>query len=478
MQRVTPVLLRHGLARRTSQHRPTRSLLLTSGRRAMSVGPGASGISINADRLMETLHESCAWGAAYFGENSRDDSRARSGMARLALSDEDAAVRAWLGTQVEAVGCTLATDKMGNMFARMAGARGSGAAMTAMGSHLDTQPHGGRYDGILGIVAGLEVLRSLHERGHQPAFDVGLVNWTNEEGARFPKSMVSSAVWAGDMALEDAWALSDVANPATTLGEELARHGLVGALDCSHDPARGFPLAAHFELHIEQGPILEAAGRRIGVVQGSQAYRWLTVDVAGRAAHTGTTPLEMRSDPVLAAARMIAASHDIAHRHGALASTGILKLPAASSTNTVATRVTFSLDIRHPDDSILALVHSECLEAFELARTNRWGKSVTVNYTLDTDSPATNFDPACIKAIELAADSLVGPKGWQRITSGAGHDTVCTSKQCPSAMIFVPCKDGVSHHPEEYCSPQDCALGAQTLLEAVLHYDQMRAAGA
>ncbi|KXJ89188.1 putative beta-alanine synthase [Microdochium bolleyi] len=446
--------------------------------RAVPGGSKASGIAINARRLMETLHESCAWGAAYFAEDTQNDTRARSGMARLALSDEDAAVRAWLGQQVEALGCTLTTDKMGNMFARMAGSRGSGAPMTAMGSHLDTQPHGGRYDGILGIVAGLEVLRSLHERGHRPAFDIGLVNWTNEEGARFPKSMVSSAVWAGDIALADAWALPDIADPAITLGAELARHGLVGSLDCSADPARGFPLAAHFELHIEQGPVLEAARRRIGVVQGSQAYRWLTVEVAGRAAHTGTTPLEMRSDPVLAAARMITASHDVARRHGGLASTGILKLPASSSTNTIATTVSFSLDIRHPDDNVLAVIHNECLEAFEQARTNQWGKSVSLRYSLDTDSPAAKFDPGCIRAIELAADSLVGPEGWQHITSGAGHDTVCTSKQCPSAMIFVPCKGGISHHPEEYCTPQDCALGAQTLLETVLHYDQMRVAEA
>ncbi|KAH7026364.1 uncharacterized protein B0I36DRAFT_365940 [Microdochium trichocladiopsis] len=463
--------------RQSFRWQQARGLSFTPRIRASNPLLAPSGISINAGRLMETLHESCAWGAAYFADEPQDESRARSGMARLALSDEDAAVRAWLARQVEAVGCTLVTDKMGNMFARMAGSRGSPAPMTAMGSHLDTQPHGGRYDGILGIVAALEVLRSLREHGRRPEFDIGLVNWTNEEGARFPRSMVSSAVWAGDISLDDAWALPDIANPAATLGSELARHGLIGSLECSHDPLRGFPLAAHFELHIEQGPVLEAAGRRVGVVKGSQAYRWFTVQVTGRAAHTGTTPFEMRSDPVLAAANMIAASHEVARCHGALASTGVLKLPAASSTNTIATAVTFTLDIRHPDDDVLDLVQAECFEAFDKACTSPGGKSVDLNYTLDTNSPAAHFDMTCIRAIEMAAENLVGSDGWQHITSGAGHDTVCTSKVCPSAMIFVPCRDGVSHHPEEFCTPQDCALGAQALLEAVLHYDQMRVHG-
>ena len=435
--------------------RQARGLSTTARLRAPSLPVPASGITINADRLMDTLHESCKWGAAYFVDSPDDQRQARSGMKRLALTDEDAAVRAWLVKEVEALGCKVVMDKMGNMFARMAGSRGSRLPMTAMGSHLDTQPHGGRYDGILGVVAALEALRSLHDAGRRPAFDVGLVNWTSEEGARFPKSMVASAVWAGDISLEEGWALHDVADPSTTFGAELARHGLVGDVDCSHDPKHGFPLAAHFELHIEQGPILETTGCKVGVVQGSQAYRWLTIQLTGRAAHTGTTPLEMRSDPVLAAANMITASHDIARRHGALASTGVLQLPSSASTNTIATTVSFSLDIRHPHDDILAVVHDECLAAFESLRTSRWGRSVGLQYTLDTDSPAAHFDKNCIRAIEMAAGNLVGPDGWQYITSGAGHDTVCTSRVCPSAMIFVPCKDGVSHHPEEFCTPQD-----------------------
>lgn len=276
----------------------------------------------------------------------------------------------------------------------------------------------------------------------------------SEEGARFPKSMVSSGVWAGEVPLEQAWNLPDIFDPSATMKTELQRHGLIGDVACSSDPASGYPLGAHFELHIEQGPILEGSGKKIGVVRGAQAYRWLTFTVVGRDTHTGTTPFAMRRDPLLAAAKMIAASNAIAQEHGALASTGVIKIPPSSSTNTVASQVTFTLDIRHPDDGVVAKVQDECLAAFEkIAKED--GKGVEMQWALDTDSPAVKFDQNCIAAVEKAADGLVGRDGWLHLTSGAGHDSVHASKRCPTTMIFVPCKDGVSHHPEEYCSPED-----------------------
>lgn len=266
--------------------------------------------------------------------------------------------------------------------------------------------------------------------------------------------MCSSGVWAGAIPIQKAWDLRDIHDPNVTLRSELERHGYLGDIACSSDPATGYPLGAHFELHIEQGPILQETGRSIGIVQGAQGYRWLTFTIHGKDAHTGTTPLIARQDPILAASKMIAASNAIAKRHDALASTGVIKVPANASTNTVATNVTFTLDIRHPNDSLVHAVQNECLETFTSIAAED-GKGVTFDWTLDTDSPAVKFDQDCVASIKAAADGLVGPEKSMLMTSGAGHDTVYTSKHCPSAMIFVPCRDGVSHHPTEYCSQED-----------------------
>ncbi|KAK6213178.1 hydantoinase/carbamoylase family amidase [Colletotrichum tabaci] len=453
----------------------SRTRSLTSGprlARSLSTARGSlSGLKINAARLQETIHHTCQWGAAHRYGNGPTE----TGMARLALSDDDARVRRWLAEEVAGLGCELSVDEMGNMFAKKKGALRSPAPMTAMGSHLDTQPRGGRYDGILGVLAAVEAMRTMKDSGFETQLDVGIVNWTNEEGARFPKSMMSSGVWAGEISREKAWGLADIFDPSVTVKAELERHGYVGPLACSSDEgAGGYPLGAHFELHIEQGPLLEESGKRLGVVQGAQAYRWYTVTVTGRDAHTGTTPLKSRRDPVLAASKMIAASNGIAKELGALASTGVIKIPASSSTNTIVSEVVFTLDIRHPEDAVVDEVQQRCLESFgRIAGED--GRGVEMRCTLDTDSPAVRFDGECIRAVEDAANGLVGPDGWLPLTSGAGHDSVYTSKRCPTTMIFVPCKDGVSHHPEEYCSPEDCATGTQALLEAVIGYDRLRA---
>ncbi|KAL4411060.1 hydantoinase/carbamoylase family amidase [Colletotrichum abscissum] len=439
--------------------------------RSLSTARGSlSGLKINTDRLQESIHHTCQWGAAHrYGKGATE-----TGMARLALSDDDARVRKWFSDEVANLDCELAIDEMGNMFAKRQGALKSSAPMTAMGSHLDTQPRGGRYDGILGVLAAVEVMRTLKDNNFKTQFDVGIVNWTNEEGARFPRSMMSSGVWAGEIPREKAWDLGDIFDPSVTVKSELERHGYIGQLACSSDASTGYPLGAHFELHIEQGPILEENGRKIGVVQGAQAYRWFTFTITGRDAHTGTTPLKSRRDPLLAASKMIASSNAIAKELGALASTGVLKIPPSSSTNTIVSEVTFTLDIRHPENAVVEEVQRRCIESFEKI-AGEDGSGVEVQWTLDTDSPAVKFDKECIQAVENAAIGLFGPDGWLPLTSGAGHDSVYTSKRCPTTMIFVPCKDGVSHHPEEYCSPEDCANGTQALLEAVVSYDHLRA---
>ncbi|KAJ5156634.1 hypothetical protein N7492_009437 [Penicillium capsulatum] len=448
-------------ATRTLQFNPTRTF--SSATRLQ-----ASGLKINSQRLWETIHETCKWGAA----NRHGSNPVDTGMARLTLNDDDARVRKWFADEVQNLGCSLSVDQMGNMFAKQTGRLRSSAPMIAMGSHLDTQPRGGRYDGILGVMAALEVLRTMKENGFETNYDIGVVNWTNEEGARFPKSMCSSGVWAEAIPIQKAWDLRDIHDSSVTLRSELERHGYLGDIPCS--ATSGFKLGAHFELHIEQGPILPENGRSIGIVQGAQGYRWLTFTVDGKDAHTGTTPFSARHDPLLAASRMIAASNDIARHHDALASTGIIKVPSNASTNTVASQVAFTLDIRHPNDNVVERVQEECLRAFaQIASAD--GKGVSFNWTLDTDSPAVKFDQGCVASIKEAADGLVGPDGSMLMTSGAGHDSVYTSKHCPTAMIFVPCRDGVSHHPTEYCTPEDCALGTQVLLESVVHYDQSQA---
>ncbi|PMB71349.1 N-carbamoyl-L-amino acid hydrolase [Beauveria bassiana] len=385
-------------------------------------------------------------------------------MNRLALTDDDMAVRDWFRGALEDLRAKVTVDQLGYMFAQKKGKAKSSAPMIAMGSHLDTQPRGGRYDGILSVVAAVEVMRTLQGNNYETHFDIGAVNWTKY-------AMHSSGVWAGKIPLDAAWNTRDVFNSSKTVKLELARHGLSGSVACSHEV---YPLGAHFELHIEQNPVLQDIGRKIGVVQGSQAYQWLTIHLTGRDSHTGTTSLYMRSDPLLAAAKMISRAHDIAKIQGALASTGIFKIPATSSTNTIAANVSFSMYVRHPKNSAVATVVEEVNKSFaKIAKED--GKGVSYTTKLDTYSPAVKFDKDCIRAVENAASKAVGKDGWGHLTSGAGHDSVHTSKICPTTMIFVPCKDGVSHHPEEYTSPQDCALGTQTLLDAVVEYDQLKA---
>lgn len=404
-------------------------------------------------------------------------------MSRLALSDTDKSARDWFVSTCESLGCTTTIDSMGNIFAVRPGQ--NPGAPTYAGSHLDTQPTGGRYDGILGVTAGIEMLRVLHDNDVQTAYPVGVVNWTNEEGARFPISMVSSGVWAGEIEEGHAHQLQEVGGGTATMKSELERIGYLGDAKASH---KDVPIAAHFELHIEQGPILEAEGRKVGVVQGVQAYKWFTIEVTGRDCHTGTTSFAHRADAMLTASKVIVYSHRVAKREGALASTGILRL-WPGSTNTVPGKVKFSLDIRSPKDEVVEKVEKICREGFEkIARGedvdginkdfHETDKQCSVQWTTDSVSPAILFHKDTIKCVESATKDLFGKDAEamsKPLTSGAGHDSVYTSKRVPTSMIFVPCRDGVSHHPAEYSTPEDCAVGAQVLTGAVLHYDRLRA---
>ncbi|KAK4978424.1 hypothetical protein LTR66_010593 [Elasticomyces elasticus] len=436
-------------------------------------------LRVNRDRLMGDLHYTCQWGP---GEQW-GDAATETGMSRLALSDTDKQARDWFVETTESLGCSVTVDSMGNTFAVRPGLKEG--PPTYAGSHMDTQPTGGRYDGILGVTAAVEMLRTLNDNWVETEYPVGVVNWTNEEGARFPISMVSSGVWAEEIPLERAHELKEVGGGSATMKTELERIGYLGTTPASY---KHVPMAAHFELHIEQGPILEAEQRKIGVVQGVQAYRWFTIEVKGRDCHTGTTSFAHRADALLAASKMILYSHRAASRVGALASTGILTLKPGS-TNTVPGTVRFSLDLRAPKDSVVEEVEKACKSAFSAIATGEdvdglnkdctpSNRQCSVSWTTDSVSPATNFHDDCIGCVTEAAADLFGAdatKLTKRMVSGAGHDSVYTSKRVPTSMVFIPCRDGVSHNPAEYSTPEDCAIGAQVLMGAVVRYDRLRA---
>ncbi|KAI6717069.1 beta-alanine synthase [Diplocarpon mali] len=434
-------------------------------------------VKIDRERLWSDLHATCEWGRGKrWGEEPTD-----VGMKRLALTDSDRQVRDWFVKTTESLGCRVSIDAMGNIFAVRPGKKDG--PPTYAGSHLDTQPTGGRYDGILGVHAGIEALKTMNDHNISTEYPTGVINWTNEEGARFPISMISSGVWAGAYALEKAYGLTEVGG-IVTQKSELERIGYLGTVDASY---QANPIGAHFELHIEQGPILEKSEGKIGAVEGVQAYKWFKITVEGADCHTGTTDFQNRSDAMLTAAKLILHSHNRATELGCLASTGILTLKPGS-TNTVPGWVQFSLDIRSQEDAVLLKLEqalkfefAEIAAGKDLGGLNALGtkgRGCTVDWQLDADSPATQFNEDCIKCVEASAADMLGANAGrkvQRMTSGAGHDSVYTSRRAPTSMIFVPCRDGVSHNPSEYSSPEDCGNGAQVLLGAMLRYDQLRA---
>jgi len=401
-------------------------------------------VQINATRLWQTLMETAQIGGT-----------AEGGICRLTLSDADRAVRDWLRIQAKTLGLSISTDQVGNMFLRREG-RNPAAAPVAMGSHLDTQPTGGKFDGILGVLAGLEVMRTLNAHNIETEHPLLLVNWTNEEGARFAPAMFGSAVYTGTLGLDEALAQTDA--KGVRFGDALSQS------DCAGETEIGAPqIGAMFELHIEQGPVLEHEADRIGVVTGVQAARWFDITLTGRAAHAGSTPMNMRADALLAAVNFIADLTNIAKSSGGYATVGEFTVDSPSR-NVVAGKVCFSLDLRHHDDRIL-----DDMEQAMRRRLSIISDGISTMLTTLWVSPSVQFDTDCISAISRAASASGLP--WREIISGAGHDAVNISRIAPTAMLFVPCKEGLSHNPAESATPEDCAAGAQVLLDAVLRYD-------
>ncbi|ODQ63431.1 amidase [Nadsonia fulvescens var. elongata DSM 6958] len=424
---------------------------------------------INAQRLLETIHTTALWGAkGRWGEGPTE-----TGVCRLALSDEDKSVRDWFISETKSLGCSVKVDEIGNIFAIYPG-KNEGIP-TGTGSHLDTQPTGGRYDGILGVLGGLEVLRTFKENNYVPNYPVALIDWCNEEGARFPRSMMASAVWAETLPLQEAYEMKSITETEVkTVKEELIRIGYLGETPASY---RLNPLAAHFELHIEQGPILEDSKKKIGIVQGGQAFTWYKVVLGGKASHTGTTPLSARSDALLAASKMIVRGNEIAHEHEGLVSVGIIEASPAV-VNVVPSEVMFTVDARHHTDEGLKSIIEHVIKDFTAiaAEGNGTAKSKPINISIEHDftSPAIHFSRDCVAAVEAAAHEVVGKEDTIEIVSGAGHDSCNTSFRCPTSMIFVPSKDGISHNPVEFTNPEEIADGVQVLLNTIVNYDLSR----
>ncbi len=401
-------------------------------------------VQTNPERLWSRLMDMAEVGATPAG-----------GSNRQALSDDDKAGRDLFVGWVEQAGCSIELDGVGNMFARRPGTD-PGAPPVVLGSHLDTQPTGGRFDGVYGVLGGLEVVEALNDNGVQTRAPVEVAVWTNEEGSRFPVSMMGSAVWAGVLPLDEVRAVTD--RSGTTVGDELDRLGLAGTAPC------GKPLGAYLELHIEQGPILEASGSSIGVVTGVQGIRWFRVTIEGFPAHAGTTPMDRRHDPARSLADALDGIYDMAAAHAPqIRLTPAMFASEPVSSNTVPAQITFTIDMRHPDAGVLERLDRSLRSLVaESAEAHGCGHRVEVI----NDCAPVVFDPRCVDAVESAAQRC-GLR-YERIGSGAGHDACHVALKAPAGMIFVPCEDGLSHNEAESIEPDVAGRGAEVLLHAAL----------
>jgi N-carbamoyl-L-amino-acid hydrolase len=402
-------------------------------------------MKINGDRLWASLMEMAQIGATPAG-----------GCNRQALTDLDGQGRHKLAEWGRALGLTLGVDRLGNMVLSRPGTDASRAPV-AMGSHLDTQPTGGKFDGVLGVLGGLEVMRSLHDAGIRTQAPVALVNWTNEEGARFAPPMMGSGAAMG--LFTEAEILDRRAIEGERFGDELKRIGWQG----DADPANLRKLGAYFELHIEQGPALEMEGLTIGVVTGSAAQQWYDVTVQGREAHAGA-PMAGRRDTLMAAAAMMNAAEAIVLEAGGEARCSVGRiLPSPGSRNVVPGKTWFSLDLRQADAALLnALCDAVTTKLHAIAQQ----RGVGVTLEKFWDFPKTPFDDTLVSRVRQAAAARELPH--RDMPTAIGHDAVYVARKVPTAMIFVPCHDGISHNEAESITQAWAEAGCQVLADAVL----------
>ncbi len=402
-------------------------------------------LAIDGTRLWDSLMELAKIGGTEAG-----------GVCRLALTELDREGRALFLDWCHAAGCESRFDGMGNLFVRRPG-KNAEMPPVATGSHLDTQPTGGKYDGIYGVLAGLEVIRTLNDLEIETEAPIELTVWTNEEGARFPPAMMGSGVYAGIFDQEETYAIAD--HDGVTVGEALDAIGYKGDLAPGHQDYTAF-----FEAHIEQGPILENTETQIGVVTGVQGIKWYDLTITGSEAHAGPTPMPLRKDALVAASVLLPKIYAIAHDnppHGRATIGEFRALPG--SRNTIPGTIEMTIDIRHPDPAVLDQMH-EALEAAVADAARETG----LHFALEPvwTSPPVAFAEKCVDAVRRAARGM--DYSSMDIVSGAGHDAVYISRLSPTGMIFIPCEGGISHNEAEETAPGDVERGANVLLHAMV----------
>ena len=403
-------------------------------------------LTVNGERLWQSLMDMAKIGATPKG-----------GVRRIALTAEDKAGRDQFVAWCTAQGLNLSVDTMGNIFARR---EGSDPALPPVmsGSHLDTQPSGGRFDGCYGVMAALEVCRTLDDRGITTRHPIEIAVWTNEEGTRFTPVMEGSGVFAGKFTVEHARAQKDVNGIA--MGDALDAIGYAGTAPCGYT---GHPVAAYFEAHIEQGPVLENENKVIGVVTGGLGQRWFDITITGMEAHAGPTPMNLRRDALQGAAQIVTAVDAIGRAHAdTRATVGHLRVEP-NSRNVIPGTVHFSVDLRAPTDAMLAAMETQV--RYEVARACA-ARHLTFDIVQTVYFPPTVFADVCKTAVRTAAQRYGYPQ--RDLVSGAGHDAIYLATVCPSGMIFVPCKDGISHNEIEDAKEAHITAGCNVLLQAVL----------
>ena len=402
-------------------------------------------LHVDGARLWRSLMELAAIGATPKG-----------GVCRLALTDVDRQGRELVVGWLRETGAHIEIDGAGNIFAIRAG-RDRAQPIVLTGSHIDTQPSGGKFDGNYGVLAGLELLRTLNDANVVTEKSIGVAIWTNEVGSRFVPVMGGSGAFAGVFSLEHLLSQRDV--DGVTFGEALQRIGYAGSA-----PVGGRNLDAYFEAHIEQGPILEREDKTIGVVTGALGQRWYDCIWTGQDAHAGPTPMEARRDALRGASRFVEAVNALALRHApdGRATVGYMQV-RPNSRNVVPGRVAMSVDMRHPDDkTLIAMDH----ELRDVAQTIAIGLGLDYELRQVDQFPSSRFDVKCVDAVRSAAREL--GLSNRDIVSGAAHDAIYVGRVAPAAMIFVPCKDGISHNEIEDARPEHLEAGANVLLHAVL----------
>ncbi|MQG92887.1 Zn-dependent hydrolase [Pseudomonas sp. MN1F] len=409
---------------------------------------------VDSARLWQSLMELARLGAT-----------AKGGVCRLALTDLDRQARDLFVQWTEAAGCSVSVDAVGNIFARRPG-RNPKLPPVMTGSHIDTQPTGGKFDGCFGVMAGLEVLRTLNDLGIETEAPLEVVVWTNEEGSRFAPCMMGSGVFAGKFTLEETLAKRDA--QGVSVGEALNAIGYAG-----QRAVLGHPVGAYFEAHIEQGPILEDQAKTIGVVLGALGQKWFDLTLRGVEAHAGPTPMHLRKDALVGAAAVVEAVNRTAHAHQphACGTVGCLQAYPGSR-NVIPGEVRMTLDFRHLEGDQLDAMIAEVRAVIE-ATCAKHGLSHELIPT--ADFPALYFDRGCVDAVRQSAQALGLPH--MDIVSGAGHDAIFLAELGPAGMIFVPCENGISHNEIENATPEDLAAGCAVLLRAMLAASEAIASG-